>query len=66
MHGAGDDCSQQCGAGIEIDRTNDFTEYPWVYKAGMQVEFNTWFTGRVGYDSELGDQTAVAFAWAPA
>jgi tetratricopeptide (TPR) repeat protein len=43
--------------GIEIDRANDFTEYPWVYKAGMQVKFNTWFTGRVGYDSELGDQT---------
>jgi len=43
--------------GIELDKANDFTEYPWVYKAGMQVKFNTWFTGRVGYDSELGDQT---------
>jgi tetratricopeptide (TPR) repeat protein len=43
--------------GVEIDRTDDHTEFPWIYKAGMQVKFNTWFTGRVGYDSELGDQT---------
>jgi tetratricopeptide (TPR) repeat protein len=43
--------------GVEVDRANDLTKYPWIYKAGMQVKFNTWFTGRVGYDSELGDRT---------
>jgi tetratricopeptide (TPR) repeat protein len=44
-------------ASIQVDNSGYKDGIPWMYKAGVELRINPWFSGRFGYDSEFGNES---------
>ena len=44
-------------ASIQVDNSGYHDGIPWMYKAGVELRINPWFSGRFGYDSEFGNES---------